>query len=58
MAQIHLGLLGRSDRIEIKRKVDMELLVFAYFLGLQLRLESLWPGPAEASERSAARLAG
>lgn len=58
MARIHLGVLGGTDRIEVERKVDPELLVFAYFLGLQLRLESLWPGPLEASERSAARLAG
>lgn len=58
MAHIHLGLLGGADRIVISRKVDLELLIFAYFLGLQLRLESLWPGPVEAEERSATRLAG
>jgi hypothetical protein len=58
MARIHLGLLGGEDRIEIARKVDQELLIFAYFLGQQLRLESFWPGPIDASERSAARLAG
>jgi hypothetical protein len=58
MARIHLGLLGGEDRIEIARKVDQELRIFAYFLGQQLRLESFWPGPIDASERSAARLAG
>ena len=58
MAHIHLGLLGGEDRIEVTRKVDQELLIFAYFLGQQLRLESFWPGPIDAAERSAARLAG
>lgn len=58
MAHFHLGLLGSEDRIVVSRKVDQELLVFAYFLGLQLRLESFWPGPIDAAERSAARLAG
>jgi len=58
MARIHLGLLGGGDRIEVLRKLDPELLIFAYFLGLQLRMESLWPGPLDAAERSAARLAG
>ena len=57
MAHIHLSWLG-ADRIEVRRKVDIELVIFAYFLGAQLRLESLWPGPLEAAERSAARLAG
>ncbi len=58
MARIELSLLYGGDRIEVYRKLDFELLVFAYFLGLQLRLESLWPGPLEAASRSAARLAG
>ena len=47
MARIHLGV--RRARIEVFRKVDFELVVFAYFLGCQLRLESLWPGPPLAS---------
>ena len=58
MARFHLPLLGGAGRIEVYRKVDFELVVFAWFLGLQLRLESLWPGPAEAAGRAAARLAG
>ncbi len=58
MARMALPLLRGRDRIEVYRKVDLELLVFAYFLGIQLRLESFWPGPVEASGRSAARLAG
>lgn len=38
--------LGRGARIEVYRKVDLELLLFAYFLGAQLGLESLWPAHA------------
>lgn len=44
MARIHAFPLGRRARIEVFRKVEMELLVFAYFVGFQLRCESLWPG--------------
>jgi hypothetical protein len=58
MARFHLPLAGGGGRIEVYRKVDFEMVVFAWFLGCQLRLESLWPGPAEAAGRAAARLAG
>ena len=58
MARFYLPLLAGPARIEVYRKMEFELVVFAYFLSVQLRAESLWPGPAEASERSAARLAG
>jgi hypothetical protein len=42
--------LARSARIEVYRKVDLELLVFAYFLGSQILLESLWPGPSRDAD--------
>ena len=58
LARLYLPLVGGDGRIEVYRKVDFELVVFAYFLASQLRLESLWPGPIEAAGRSAARLAG
>ncbi len=35
----------RKARIEVYRRVDFEVLVFAYFLGSFILLESLWPGP-------------
>jgi hypothetical protein len=44
MARIQGG-LGRSTRIDVFRKVEFELILFAYFLGWQVRCESLWPGP-------------
>jgi hypothetical protein len=58
MARFRLPLLSQAGRIEVYRKLEFELVVFAYFLAAQLRLESLWPGPVEAAGRSAARLAG
>ena len=37
----------RSAKIEVYRRIDFELLVFAYFLGSQVYPESLWPGRSE-----------
>lgn len=36
--------LGRGSRIEVYRRIDFELVVFAYFVGVQIYWESLWPG--------------
>lgn len=36
--------LGRSSRIDVFRRVDFELVLFAYFLGSLVYSESLWPG--------------
>lgn len=38
------GLVGRRARIEVYRRLDLELVVFAYFVGCQILAESLWPG--------------
>jgi hypothetical protein len=46
MARILPSLFRRSARIEVFRRVDFELALFAYFLGWQLHVESLWPGRA------------
>ena len=46
MARFRGGLLGRAMQIEVYRKLEFELLVFAYFLVWQIRRESFWPGPA------------
>lgn len=54
MARIHGNLLSRGARIEVLRKVEFELLVFAYFLGSQVWIESLWPGPEQEAEAPAA----
>jgi len=44
MARILGRPLGRSAKIEVYRKLEMELVVFAYFLAVQLMPESIWPG--------------
>jgi len=44
-ARIEGSLLGRGTRIEVYRRLDFPLLVFAYFLASQSFLEGLWPGP-------------
>ncbi|MEZ5978163.1 MAG: hypothetical protein R3F34_08100 [Planctomycetota bacterium] len=44
-ARILSGLLGRGARIEVLRRFDFPILVFAYFLGNQVHLESILPGP-------------
>ncbi|MCC7012514.1 MAG: hypothetical protein IT454_08140 [Planctomycetes bacterium] len=45
LARLSGGGLLRSMQLEVYRKLEFELLVFAYFLGWQVRHESLWPGP-------------
>ncbi|HUR28662.1 MAG TPA: hypothetical protein VM509_10780, partial [Planctomycetota bacterium] len=44
MARILGWPLARSAKVEVYRKVELELVVFAYFLGAQLFPESIWPG--------------
>lgn len=44
MARILGRPLARTAKVEVYRKVEMELVVFAYFLGAQLLPESIWPG--------------
>lgn len=54
MARILARPLGRRARIEVFRKVEPELVVFAYFLGIQLLTESLWPGRSAEGENEPA----
>jgi hypothetical protein len=54
IARISPGPFSRRSRIEVFRKVEFELLLFTYFLGWQIRLESFWPGPLIDEEPSAA----
>ncbi|MBK7645143.1 MAG: hypothetical protein IPJ19_19210 [Planctomycetes bacterium] len=49
MARIVPEGFGRS-RIEVFRKVDTELLIFAYFLAAQVAQESWWPARADEGE--------
>jgi hypothetical protein len=57
LARISAGLLGRGSRIEVFRKVEFELVVFSYFLGWQVRAESLLPGPRRDDDPTAAPVA-
>ena len=50
MARIDAGLFGRGTRMEVYRRMDFELLLFSYFLGSQVYLESIWPGPGLEEE--------
>ena len=51
MARITPGWLGRSSRIEVFRRIDFEIVVFAYFLASQVYAESFWPGRDIAAEQ-------
>jgi hypothetical protein len=51
MARIVARPLSRACRVEVYRRMDFEVVLFAYFLGSQLLAESAWPGPeAELSQ--------
>ncbi len=54
MARFHGSPFVGGARIEVYRKVDFELVVFAFFLATQLWLESIWPGPAYVAGASEA----
>jgi len=49
MARILPDGFGRS-RIEVYRRVDTELLLFAFFLSTQVQCESWWPARADEGE--------
>jgi len=44
MARLEPRALRRGATIDVFRRVDFELVLFAYFLAAQVWLESLWPG--------------
>ncbi len=46
LARITPSGLGRSSTIEVYRRIDLELVLFAYFVGELVYAESFWPGPA------------
>lgn len=51
MARIVPLTLRRDSRIEVFRRLDFELLLFAYFLGSQIYAESFWPGKEVLGEQ-------
>lgn len=54
MARFEPQLARRGSTIEVYRKIDFELVLFAYFLGSMLYAESWWP--AHAPEDDAANV--
>lgn len=51
LARLQPAPFGRRARIEVSRRVDFELLMFAYFLGAQIWVESFWPGQAQEADQ-------
>jgi len=54
-ARLRTGPLGRSTRIEVFRRLDVDLVVLAHFIGWQILVESLWPGTALTDEFRASK---
>lgn len=46
--------LGRTAELQVFRRLDFPLLMFGYFLGAQIYLESFLPGPEPAKVKAAA----
>ena len=42
---------GRRTTIQVLRRIDFELVIFAYFLGAQIYSESWWPGRREEADQ-------
>jgi hypothetical protein len=51
MARITPRFLQRGTQIEVFRRLDFELVLFAYFLGSQIYPESFWPGKEVSGEQ-------
>lgn len=49
-AKCTLGMVDRDATIEVYRRTDYGLLLFAYFLGAQFPMEGVLPGPRPAEE--------
>jgi hypothetical protein len=54
-ARMRAGLLGRSTRIEVFRRLDADLVVLTHFIGWQILVESLWPGVGLTDEFRASK---
>lgn len=44
MARLEPSGLGRGATLQVFRRIDFELVLFAYFLASQVWVESFWPG--------------
>lgn len=45
MARMRGNPLTRRTTVEVHRRLELETVIFAYFLGSMILRESLWPGP-------------
>lgn len=50
MARMEPRALRRDSIIRVFRRIDFELVIFAYFLGSQVYAESFWPGGEAADD--------
>ena len=48
VAEIRVGLVGRTAEIDVYRRLEFPHVLFAYFLGSLIYTESFWPGPSPA----------
>ena len=53
-ADLQVGWFGRGTRIQLNRKMDLELLLFCYFLGSMVLLESILPTSLDALDQGGA----
>ncbi|MFT7669043.1 MAG: hypothetical protein ACI8X5_001743 [Planctomycetota bacterium] len=53
LARISARPFQRNCQINVHRRIDFDQVLFAYFLGTQLLLQSWWPGPAEQESTAA-----
>ena len=58
VARIRGRAFSRKVSIEVGRRKDLELVLFAYFLASQIMGESRWPGPEPEASPSALATAG
>lgn len=58
VARIRGRIFSRKVTIEVGRRMDLELVLFAYFLASQIMGESRWPGPEPEASPSALAAAG
>jgi hypothetical protein len=54
LARLEGGLVLRSMRLDVYKKLEFEQLLFAYFLAWQVRREAFWPGPMQDEDPSLA----
>ncbi|MBM3988925.1 MAG: hypothetical protein FJ294_13325 [Planctomycetes bacterium] len=54
LARLEGGLVLRSMRLDVYKKLELEQLLFAYFLAWQVRREAFWPGPEQDEDPSLA----